>query len=124
MFVAGTAGIAFAGGPTSLDALGAGALARKPRLNVYSSGNAAGKGERRTAGEWQNPEASTEGGAKITRDYHGNTLGDGIVWTLGAAQTFEYPGRVTLRKAIANRQIGVAELGLEGFRTALASRVR
>src|SRR5437667_10727821 len=124
MFVAGTAGIAFAGDPTSLDALVAEALARNPELNVYSSEIAAAKGERRTAGEWQNPEASTEGGAKITRDYHGNTLGDGIVWTLGAAQTFEYPGRVTLRKAIANHQIAVAELGLEGFRAALAARVR
>src|SRR5213079_1788319 len=82
------------------------------------------KGGRRTAGEWQNPEASTETGAKIVRDYHGNTLGDGIMWTLGATQTFEYPGRVTLRKAIANHQVVLAELGLEGFRTTLAARVR
>ena len=124
MFVAGTARIALAGDPTSLDALVTEALARNPELNVYSAEIAAAKGGRRTAGEWQNPEASTEGGAKIVRDYHGNTLGDGIMWTLGASQTFEYPGRVTLRKAIANRQIAVAELGLEGFRTALASRVR
>src|SRR5207302_2313054 len=124
MFVAGTARIALAGDPTSLDALVTEALARNPELNVYSAEIAAAKGERRTAGEWQNPEASTEGGAKIVRDYHGNTLGDGIIWTLGASQTFEYPGRVTLRKAIANRQIAVAELGLEGFRRALASRVR
>src|SRR5437773_3183652 len=124
MFVAGTARIALAGDPTSLDALVTEALARNPELNVYSAEIAATKGERRTAGEWQNPEASTETGAKIVRDYHGNTLGDGIMWTLGASQTFEYPGRVTLRKAIANRQIAMAELGLEGFRTALASRVR
>src|SRR5213595_1299518 len=124
MFIAGTARIALAGEPTSLDALVTEALARNPELNVYSSQIAAAKGERRTAGEWQNPEASTEGGAKITRDYHGNTLGDGIVWTLGASQAFEYPGRVTLRKAIANHQIAVAELGLEGFRAALAARVR
>src|SRR6266550_3458591 len=124
MFVAGTARIALAGDATSLDALVAEALARNPELNVYSSEIAAAKGERRTAGEWQNPEASTEGGAKITRDYHGNTLGDGIVWTLGASQAFEYPGRVTLRKAIANHQIAVAELGLGGFRAALAARVR
>src|SRR5438270_4192450 len=113
-----------AGDAISLDQLVAEALARNPEVNVYSAEIAAAKGERRTAGEWQNPEASTEGGAKITRDYHGNTLGDGVVWTLGASQAFEYPGRVTLRKAIANRQIAVAELGLEGFRTALASRVR
>src|SRR3982751_384142 len=46
------------------------------------------------------------------------------MWTLGATQTFEYPGRVTLRKAIANHQIAVAELGLDGFRSSLAARVR
>src|SRR5437588_6525971 len=124
MFVAGSARIALAGDAISLDGLVAEALARNPELNVYSSEIVAAKGERRTAGEWQNPEASTEGGAKIVRDYHGNTLGDGIIWTLGASQTFEYPGRVTLRKAIANHQIAVAELGLEGFRAALAARVR
>src|SRR5947207_673179 len=46
------------------------------------------------------------------------------MWTLSAKQTFEYPGRVTLRKAIATHQVALAELGLEGFRTALAARVR
>ena len=112
------------GDATSLDALVAEALARNPELNVYSAEIAAAKGERRTAGEWANPEASTETGAKIVKDYQGNTLGDGLLWGLSVSQTFEYPGRVTLRKAIANHQIAVAELGLEGFRAALASRVR
>ena len=113
-----------AGDTTSLDGLVAEALAGNPEIKVFSAEIVAAKGERRTAGEWQNPEASTETGAKIVRDYHGNTLGDGIIWTLGATQTFEYPGRVTLRKAIANHQVALAELGLEGFRTALAARVR
>jgi outer membrane protein, heavy metal efflux system len=113
-----------AGDATSLDALVAEALARNPEIKVYAAEIGAAKGGRRTAGEWQNPEASTEAGAKIVRDYHGNTLGDGILWTLGATQTFEYPGRVTLRKAIANHQVALAELGLEGFRMALAARVR
>ena len=116
--------ICSAGDAISLDQLVAEALARNPEVNVYSAEIAAAKGERRTAGEWQNPEASTESGAKIVRDYHGNTLGDGILWTLGASQTFEYPGRVTLRKAIASRQIALADLGLEGFRSALSARVR
>jgi len=124
LFVAGTARIALAGNATSLDALVAESLARNPELNVYSAEIAAAKGERRTAGEWQNPEASTETGAKTVKDYHGNTLGDGLLAGLSISQTFEYPGRVSLRKAIANHQIALAEVGLEGFRTALASRVR
>lgn len=109
---------------TSVDVLVAEALARNPEANVYRAEIAAAKGERRTAGEWQNPEASTEAGTKIVRDYHGNTLGEGVLWTLSATQTFEYPGRVSLRKAIAGHQIALAELGLEGFRTTLAARVR
>ena len=116
--------VSTAGDAISLDQLVAEAWAHNPEANVYRAEIAAAKGERRTAGEWQNPEGSTETGAKIVRDYHGNTLGDGIVWTVGATQTFEYPGRVTLRKAIARHQIALAELGLEGFRTALATRVR
>jgi outer membrane protein, heavy metal efflux system len=113
-----------AGETVSLDALVAEAWARNPEANVYRSEIAAAKGERRTAGEWQNPEASGDLGAKVVRDYHGDTLGEGVSWTLSATQTFEYPGRVTLRKAIANHQIALAELGLEGFRAALAARVR
>ncbi len=107
-----------------LDALVAEALARNPETNVYSAEIAAAKGERRTAGEWQNPELATELGAKLVRDYQGNSLGEGVTWTLSATQTFEYPGRVTLRKAIANHQIALAELALDGFRVALAARVR
>jgi len=124
-FAIALAAIVCSGGDTtSLDGLVAEALAGNPEIKAFSAEIVATKGERRTAGEWQNPEASTEAGAKIVRDYHGNTLGDGIMWTLGATQTFEYPGRVTLRKAIANHQVALAELGLEGFRTALAARVR
>ena len=108
----------------SLDALVAEALARNPEVAVFRTEISTAKGERRTAGEWPNPEFGTELGAKAVHDYHGNTLGDGVVWTLSATQTFEYPGRVTLRKAIANHQIALAELGLEGFQTALGTRVR
>jgi cobalt-zinc-cadmium efflux system outer membrane protein len=89
----------------SLDALVAEALARNPEANVYQAEIAAAKGERRTTGEWQNPELTTDLGAKLVRDFNGNSVGDGPLWTLSASQTFEYPGRVALRKAIANHQI-------------------
>jgi len=61
---------------------------------------------------------------KIVNDSNGNSLGQGASWSISAAQTFEYPGRVSLRKAIANRQISLAEIGLEGFKAALTARVR
>src|SRR5204862_3044011 len=37
---------------------------------------------------------------------------------------FEWPGRIGLRKAIANRDVELAELGVERFRVALAGRMR
>jgi cobalt-zinc-cadmium efflux system outer membrane protein len=108
----------------SLDALDAEALARNPEVNVYQAEIAAAKGERRTAGEWQNPELTTDVGAKVVRDFNGHSTSSGPLWTLSASQMFEYPGRIALHKAIANHQIALAELGLEGFRAALAARVR
>jgi cobalt-zinc-cadmium efflux system outer membrane protein len=100
------------------------ALAKNPELNYYRAEIKAARGERRTAGEWANPEATSDVGAKIVNDSNGNSLGQGATWSISAAQTFEYPGRVSLRKAIANRQIALAETGLEGFKVALAARVR
>jgi outer membrane protein TolC len=111
-------------GNVSLDSLVADAFARNPEINAYRAEIVAAKGVRRTAGEWRNPELTTDLGAKVVRDFDGNSRGNGALWTVAVSQTFEYPGRIALRKAIANRQIALAELGLEGFKTALASRVR
>jgi cobalt-zinc-cadmium efflux system outer membrane protein len=38
-------------------------------------------------------------------------------------ETFEFPGRVTLRKAIADKQIALARIGLEQFRLSLRNRI-
>jgi outer membrane protein, heavy metal efflux system len=38
-------------------------------------------------------------------------------------ETFEFPGRVSLRKAIADKQIALAELGLEQFRVSLRNQI-
>jgi cobalt-zinc-cadmium efflux system outer membrane protein len=49
---------------------------------------------------------------------------EGTAWSVSVMQTFEYPGRVSLRKAIANQDIELAELGLEQFRETLKARAR
>ena len=54
----------------------------------------------------------------------GDTSGDGAAWSLSVNQTFEYPGRIALRKAIAQGDIELAELHFEQFRLTLAARVR
>ena len=90
---------------------------RNPELNFYRAEIAAAKGKRRTAATWANPELSTTLGNK-----HVSGVGDGVAWSVSVQQTFEWPGRVPLRKAIANHQTQLAELGFAQFKAALATR--
>ncbi len=108
----------------TVDALVAEALRRNPELNFFATEIAAARGERRTAAQWSYPELSTNVGGIHYNDLNGNSLGTGPAWSLAATQRFEYPGRIALRKAIADRQIALAELGLENFRIALTNKVR
>lgn len=108
----------------SLDDLVNEALEKNPELNFYRAEIAAAHGGRRSAGVWANPEVSAEIGQKRSRDSSGTLLGEGAAWAVSVSQTFEYPGRLSLRKAIANRDIQLAELGFAQFKLALAARVR
>jgi cobalt-zinc-cadmium efflux system outer membrane protein len=105
----------------TLDALVAQALADNPELKFYEAEISASRGERRSAGAWANPEISSEVGRKRLR---GDAAAEGTAWAVSAAQTFEWPGRVSLRKAIADRQVELAQAGLEQFKAALAAQVR
>lgn len=105
----------------TLEALVAQALTDNPELLFYEAEIAATKGERRSATSWSNPELSTEVGRKRVR---GDINGEGSAWAVSVLQTFEWPGRVSLRKAIADRQIQFAQAGLEQFRATLAAQVR
>ena len=110
--------------PIALETLVAETVAKNPELKFYEAEIAAAKAGRRTAGSWSNPEFNVNLGKVSARDLDGGKLGDGPVWSVSASQTFEFPGRQGLRKAIANRQTELAELGLEQFRAALAVRAR
>lgn len=116
-------GVTAAGGE-SISSLVSEALARNPELKFYEAEIAAARGQRRTAGQWANPTLSTEFGAKLVDDLSGNRVGSGPVAAGTAGQLFEFPGRVSLRKAIADRQIGLAQIRYEAFRVTLANRVR
>jgi cobalt-zinc-cadmium efflux system outer membrane protein len=108
----------------TFDALVQEALEKNPELNFYRAEIAATKGERRTADTIANPELSSQVGAKRSQDPQSGLSGEGVAWSVSVLQTFEYPGRLALRKAIANRQIELAELGYAQFRAALAARTR
>jgi outer membrane protein, heavy metal efflux system len=100
------------------------ALERNPELHYYRAEIAAAKGGLKTAGTIRNPEFNAQAGYKNARDESGGTSGDGAAWSLSVNQTFEYPGRVALRKAIAQGDIELAQLHFEQFRLILAARVR
>ena len=104
-----------------IETLVAQALADNPELKFYEAEISASRGERRSTGAWANPEFSSEVGRKRVK---GDAAGEGTVWSVSAAQSFEWPGRVSLRKAIADRQIELGRAGLDQFKGALAARVR
>lgn len=107
----------------TLDVLVAEALERNPELRFYQAEIAAAKGGRKTAGLWPNPEVSGSAGQRSARDPSG-LRGEGLAWSASIVQPFEWPGRLGLRKAIANRDIELAELGYGRFKVALTARMR
>jgi cobalt-zinc-cadmium efflux system outer membrane protein len=108
----------------SIEQLVAQALANNAELRVFEAELSAAKGQRTQAGFFKNPEISTEIGAREVRDSENVLQGNGTTFSIAVTQTFEFPGKGTLRKAIANKNIEIAELGLEQFRLALAGQVR
>jgi len=106
----------------SLDALVAEALEKNPELKFYEAEIAAARAGRKTAGVIGNPELS--GGVGQKRVSGGGLSAEGVAWSATVMQPFEWPGRLGLRKAIANHDIELATLGYERFKLALTARVR
>jgi cobalt-zinc-cadmium efflux system outer membrane protein len=96
------------------------ALSDNPDIRVLAAAIASARGEVTTAKTWQNPEVSVAPGFKKVRDpstteFHGD---------FGLDQTFEWPGKRALRRAVAEKNVGVRQLALAGFRSQLAIQVR
>ncbi len=106
----------------SLDTLVNEALEKNPELKFYEAEILAAKAGRKTAGTFANPELS--GGVGQKRVTGGGLSAEGVAWSVSVVQPFEWPGRLGLRKAIANRDIELATLGYERFKLALTARVR
>jgi len=102
-------------------------LENNPELKFYEAEVLAAKGLRKTAGLWNNPEVSGSIGRKrvISSSDEGETsTAKGSASEIVVTQSIEWPGRIRLRKAIADRDIELAELGLEQFRGLLKARVK
>lgn len=98
--------------------------AHHPERRFYLEEIAAARTAQRTAGRLSDPELSLDVGHKRLRDTTGAAIGDGTVWSVSVTQTFEWPGRLALRQAIADRDVELAELGVARFDQALAARAR
>jgi cobalt-zinc-cadmium efflux system outer membrane protein len=110
--------------PVRVEAMVAEALKNNPELKFYEAEIAAARANRRSSGAWQNPELSTTVGHKEVRERATDASNEGVAWSVAVVQPLEWPGRIPLRKAIANRDVDLAELGLARFRAALGARVR
>lgn len=99
-------------------------LEKNPELKIFQAQITAAKGSRATAGLWANPEVSGSLGQKRVWNEDNELTGKGKTGDISVAQTFEWPGRIGLRKAIADRDVEIAQLGLEQFKTLLVSRTK
>ena len=95
------------------------AIKANPELKFYEAEIAAAKAEKQSGAHLVSPNVSVEGGNK-----HVNGQGDAQVWQAEISQSFDFPGRIALRKAVADRDIALAELGLLQFKALLGNEIR
>jgi outer membrane protein, heavy metal efflux system len=100
------------------------ALRSNPELKFYEAEIAVARAGAKNAGRLSPPELDGTFGQKSVRESGNGPDGEGVAWSVALRQPIEWPGRLGLRKAIANRDIELAELGLAQFRATLAGKVR
>lgn len=108
--------------PVSLEALVVEVLEKNPERQFYEAEITAARSGRKNAGVRANPELTTSLGYKGVRS--AGLGAESVAWSASVMQPLEWPGRVGLRKAIANHDVELAELGLKQFDVALATKAR
>ena len=98
------------------------AVESNPERQAYVAALAAERESGSAASSNPDPVLSLEVGRKRLHDAGGAFLDEGQVWTASLSQTFEWPERLRLRRAIADRQIEAAKLGLGRFEQALEAK--
>lgn len=114
-----------AGAALSLDRLAEDVVANNPERRFYQRQIETAGVERQAAGRWADPEAVVEfgerrqGGTTV-----GGPVGDAVAYAASVVQPIEFGGRIALRRAIAERQVELARIGLRQFDATLAGRAR
>ena len=108
----------------SVESLVTEVLGQNLELQFYDAEITAARAALTTSAQLPQPEVSGSIGRKRTTELTGILAGEGTAWSAGVSQTFEWPGRLGLRKAIANRDLLLAGLGRARFTNALAGKAR
>jgi cobalt-zinc-cadmium efflux system outer membrane protein len=120
-----TSAQAQAGTAISLDRLAQDVIANNPERQFYQRQIETAGVERSAAGRWADPETVVEFGQRRADDRTtGMPLGDGLTYAVSVVQPIEFGGRIALRRAIAERQVDLAKMGLQQFDATLAARAR
>jgi len=98
------------------------ALRKNPQLRSLEAEVSGAQGAVATARTFQNPELTIEPGVVHTVDAEGSR--DGFHGSFALSQLFEFPGKRALNIALAQRDMALREIALEGFRFQLAAEVR
>lgn len=99
-------------------------MARNPEREFYREEIAAARSERRWQVGRSDPELSFAVGRQRASEAFGGLAREGTAWSVSVSQTFEWPGRLALRRAIADRDVELAELGFARFESALIARAQ
>lgn len=97
-------------------------LAENAELRSFEADIEAAKGEKNQAGLWKNPEISGGYGPRTVKSSDGTDASD-FNRNISITQTFEFPGKASLRKAIAEKNIELALLGLDQYKLALRGEI-
>ena len=106
------------------EALVSEALEANAELGFYQAQLEGAKAATRLAGRLDLPKAELQVGQIRSKNLDYSMAGEGAMWMASVRQSIEWPGRLGLRKAIANQDVALATLGLEAFRRELSGKVR
>jgi cobalt-zinc-cadmium efflux system outer membrane protein len=106
------------------EALVSEALEANAELGFYQAHLEGAKAATRLAGRLDLPKAELQVGQIRSKNLDHSMAGEGAMWMASVRQSIEWPGRLGLRKAIANQDVALATLGLEAFRRELSGKVR
>lgn len=107
----------------SIERLAQDVVANNPERQFYQREIETAVVQRSAAGRWADPEAVVEFGQRQATDRTtGALLGEGTTYAVSIVQPIEFGGRIALRRAIAERQVDLARMGLQQFDATLAAR--